>query len=179
MERHDVVFDERTSPDDRGSRSSGFHFQHQHLRGSCFGRVSDALMGIFMGRTEAERPYSNGVSSPRRTENVGFQFHSLRQLTYVGLIAGGGRATDQGEEPEVASNRDLIPIAQETGEPIDVAWRANGFFGSAAFLHIRSRVLSFRLAVMSGIFFAVDRCQMRRISIEIRSPEHRPKEKPR
>ena len=60
-------------------------------------------------------------SRPRRTENVVFQFHSLSQLTYVGLIAGGGRPTDQGEEPEVASNRDLIPIAQETGEPIDVA----------------------------------------------------------
>src|SRR5258706_10364761 len=52
-----------------------------------------------------------------------------------------------------------------------MAWRANGFFGSAAFLHIRSRVLSFRHAVMSGIFFAVDRRQMHRISIEIRSPD--------
>jgi hypothetical protein len=38
-------------PDDRGSRGSGCHFQHQHFRGSCFRRVSDALMGIFMGRT--------------------------------------------------------------------------------------------------------------------------------
>src|SRR5260370_39984309 len=52
-----------------------------------------------------------------------------------------------------------------------MAWRANGCFGSAAFLHIRSRVLSFRHAVVSGIFFAVDRCQMRRIFIEIRSPD--------
>jgi hypothetical protein len=50
-----------------------------------------------------------------------------------------------------------------------MAWRTNGFFGSAAFLHIRSRVLSFRPAAVSGIFFAVDRCQMRRIFIEIRS----------
>jgi hypothetical protein len=32
-------------------------------------------------------------------------------------------------------------------------------------------VLSFRPAVVSGIFFAVDRCQMRRIFIEIRSPD--------
>ena len=40
-----------------------------------------------------------------------------------------------------------------------------------ALLHIRSRVLNFRLAVVSGIFFAVDRCQMRRISIEIRSAD--------
>src|SRR6266576_1591421 len=62
MERHDVVFDERTLPDDRGSRSSGFHFQHQHLRGPCFGRVSDALMGIFMGRTEAERGSARACS---------------------------------------------------------------------------------------------------------------------
>ena len=38
-------------PDDRDSRGSGCHFQHQHLRGSCFRRVSSALMGIFMGRT--------------------------------------------------------------------------------------------------------------------------------
>jgi hypothetical protein len=38
-------------PDDRDSRGSGYHFQHQHLRGSCFRRVSDALMGIFMGRS--------------------------------------------------------------------------------------------------------------------------------
>jgi hypothetical protein len=38
-------------PDDRDSCGSGCHFQHQHLRGSCFRRVSDALMGIFMGRT--------------------------------------------------------------------------------------------------------------------------------
>jgi hypothetical protein len=52
-----------------------------------------------------------------------------------------------------------------------MAWRTNGFFGSAAFLHIRSRVLSFRPAAVSGIFFAVDRCQMRRIFIEIRSPD--------
>ena len=46
-----MLFLIRTLPDDRGSRSSGFHFQHQHLRGSCFRRVSDALTGIFMGRT--------------------------------------------------------------------------------------------------------------------------------
>jgi hypothetical protein len=38
-------------PDDPDSRGSGCHFQHQHLRGSCFRRVSDALMGISMGRT--------------------------------------------------------------------------------------------------------------------------------
>src|SRR5262249_54660772 len=38
-------------PDDRGSRGSGCHLQHQHLRGSCFRRVSDALIGIFMGLT--------------------------------------------------------------------------------------------------------------------------------
>ena len=38
-------------PDDRGSRGSGCHLQHQHFRGSCFRRVSSALMGIFMGRT--------------------------------------------------------------------------------------------------------------------------------
>ena len=36
-----------------------------------------------------------------------------------------------------------------------------------ALLDIRFRVLSFWLAVVSGIFFAVDRRQMRRISIEI------------
>ena len=41
-----------------------------------------------------------------------------------------------------------------------------------ALLHFRSRVLSFYLAVVvSGIFFAVDRCHVRRISIEIRSPD--------
>ena len=33
-------------PDDRGSRGSGRHFQHQHSRGSCFRRVSSALIGI-------------------------------------------------------------------------------------------------------------------------------------
>jgi hypothetical protein len=38
-------------PDDRDSRGSGCHFQHQHLRASCFRRVSDTLMGIFMGRS--------------------------------------------------------------------------------------------------------------------------------
>src|SRR5205807_4524471 len=38
-------------------------------------------------------------------------------------------------------------------------------------LHTRSRVLSFRPALVSGIFFAVDRCQVRRISIEIWSPD--------
>src|SRR5260221_603615 len=37
-------------------------------------------------------------------------------------------------------------------------------------LHIRSRLLNFRPA-MRGIFLAVDRGQMRRISIEIRSPD--------
>jgi len=41
----------------------------------------------------------------------------------------------------------------------------------AAFLHIRSRVLRFHHTMVSGIFFAVDRCQMRRIFIEIRSPD--------
>ena len=46
-------------PDDRGSRGSGCHFQHQHLRGSCFRRVSDALMGIFMGRTVPSADPSN------------------------------------------------------------------------------------------------------------------------
>ena len=46
-------------PDDRGSRGSGCHFQHQHLRGSCFRRVSDALMGIFMGRTVPSAGPSN------------------------------------------------------------------------------------------------------------------------
>src|SRR6202171_4354923 len=40
-----------------------------------------------------------------------------------------------------------------------------------ALLDIRYRVLDFRPAVVSGIFLAVDRCQMRRISIEIRSPD--------
>jgi hypothetical protein len=38
-------------PDDRDSRGSGCRFQHQHLHGSCFRRVSDALTGIFMGRS--------------------------------------------------------------------------------------------------------------------------------
>jgi len=38
-------------------------------------------------------------------------------------------------------------------------------------LHIRSRVLSFRAAVVGGIFFAVDRRHMRRISVAIRSPD--------
>jgi hypothetical protein len=37
--------------DGRDSRGSECHFQHQHLRGSCFRRVSGALMGIFMGRS--------------------------------------------------------------------------------------------------------------------------------
>jgi hypothetical protein len=46
-------------PDDRGSRGSGCHFQHQHLRCSCFRRVSDALMGIFMGRTVPSAGPSN------------------------------------------------------------------------------------------------------------------------
>src|SRR3954454_16118814 len=40
-----------------------------------------------------------------------------------------------------------------------------------ALLHLRFRVLSFRAAAVGGIFLAVDRCQMRRISIEIRSPD--------
>jgi hypothetical protein len=40
-----------------------------------------------------------------------------------------------------------------------------------ALLHIRSRVLSFRLAAVSGIFLAVDRCHMRWISIEIGSSD--------
>src|SRR4029450_10502801 len=40
-----------------------------------------------------------------------------------------------------------------------------------ALLHIRFRVLSFRAAAVSSIFLAVDRRQMRRISIEIRSPD--------
>src|SRR4051794_6749792 len=40
-----------------------------------------------------------------------------------------------------------------------------------ALLHVRSRVLSFRPAVVGGIFLAVYRCHMRRISIEIRSPD--------
>src|SRR5712671_5924507 len=39
-----------------------------------------------------------------------------------------------------------------------------------ALLHLRLRVLSFRPAP-SGIFLAVDRCHMRRILIEIRSPD--------
>jgi hypothetical protein len=37
--------------------------------------------------------------------------------------------------------------------------------------YIRSRVWSFRRAVVSAIFFAVDRCQMRRTFIDIRSPD--------
>src|SRR5260370_19951765 len=40
-----------------------------------------------------------------------------------------------------------------------------------ALLHFRFRVLNFRPAVVSGIFLAVDRCQMRWIFIEIRSPD--------
>src|SRR3977135_4350513 len=40
----------------------------------------------------------------------------------------------------------------------------------SALLHLRFRMLSFRPAVVSGIFFAVDWGQMRRISIEIRPP---------
>ena len=35
---------------DRARRGSRCLIQHQHLRGSCFRRVSDALMGIFMDR---------------------------------------------------------------------------------------------------------------------------------
>jgi hypothetical protein len=38
-------------------------------------------------------------------------------------------------------------------------------------LQIRLRVFNVRRAVVSGIFFAVERCQMRRIFIEIRSPD--------
>src|SRR5258705_12685124 len=38
-----------------------------------------------------------------------------------------------------------------------------------ALLHLRFRVLSFRPAA-GGIFLAVDRCHMRRISIQIRPP---------
>jgi len=40
-----------------------------------------------------------------------------------------------------------------------------------ALLHIRSCVLNFRSAAVRGIFLAVDRCHMRRIFIEIRSPD--------
>src|SRR6267154_5196186 len=36
---------------DRVRHGSGCLVQHQHLRGSCFRRVSDALMGIFMDRS--------------------------------------------------------------------------------------------------------------------------------
>ena len=43
-------------PDDRGSRGSGCHFQHQHFRGSCFRRVSDALMGIFVWAVQYRVP---------------------------------------------------------------------------------------------------------------------------
>src|SRR3954453_15798338 len=49
MVRHGEL--RRFLPDDRDSRGSGCHFQHQHFRGSCFRRVSDALMDIFMGLT--------------------------------------------------------------------------------------------------------------------------------
>src|SRR6266702_3881617 len=40
-----------------------------------------------------------------------------------------------------------------------------------ALLDIRFRALSFRLAAVSGIFLAVRRCEMRRISIEIGSSD--------
>src|ERR1700731_2198567 len=40
-----------------------------------------------------------------------------------------------------------------------------------ALLHMRFRMLNFCPARVSGIFFAVDRCQMRRVSVEIRSPD--------
>ena len=40
-----------------------------------------------------------------------------------------------------------------------------------ALLHRRFRVLSFRPAAARGIFLAVDRCHMRRISTEIRPPD--------
>src|ERR1700692_2001019 len=40
-----------------------------------------------------------------------------------------------------------------------------------ALLDIRFRVLGFRPAAMGGIFHAVGRCQMRRISVEIGSPD--------
>src|SRR5271166_207604 len=42
---------------------------------------------------------------------------------------------------------------------------------SATLLLFRSRVWPRRLAVMSGIFFTVDRCHMRRVFIQIRSPD--------
>jgi len=42
---------------------------------------------------------------------------------------------------------------------------------SVAFPHVRSRVLSYRPAVVIGIFLAVERCHMRRISVEIRPPD--------
>src|SRR6478735_3791957 len=40
-----------------------------------------------------------------------------------------------------------------------------------AFLHMRFRMLSFRAAAARGIFLAVDRRHMRRISVEIRPPD--------
>src|SRR5258706_16058349 len=74
-------------------------------------------------------------------------------------------------------NRSLICVAGSAPGTNDLAFL--GRFRHAAIvphsqplglLHIRSRLLNFRPA-MRGIFPAVDRGQMRRISIEIRSPD--------
>src|SRR5260370_11109528 len=75
-------------------------------------------------------------------------------------------------------NRSLICVAGSAPGTNDLAFL--GRFRHAAIvphsqpfalLDIRFRVLSFGAAAVGGIFLAVDRCQMRRISIEIRSPD--------
>src|SRR5260370_32881780 len=75
-------------------------------------------------------------------------------------------------------NRSLICVAGSAPGTNDLAFV--GRFRHAAIvphsqpfalLHIRFRVLSFRTAAAGGIFLAVDRRQMRRISIEIRPPD--------
>ena len=67
---------------DRGRRGSGCHFQHQHLRGSCFRCVSDTLMGIFMDRSTfpAADPSRRSHHLPRAALGADHRLAALRRL---------------------------------------------------------------------------------------------------